>query len=69
MKIFSLEFLCYPGLDVQCQLCEEPIKDRQEEVIIPVLYLNKTYQGPICEACYKDLPGRINASRLQKFAG
>ena len=69
MKTFNIEFLCFPGLQAHCKLCQEPIKDRQEEIIIPVLYYSKTYQGPICETCYRDLPGRLNNARLQKFAG
>lgn len=69
MKTFNIEFLCFPGLKVQCKMCDEPIKDCQEEVIIPVLHYGKEYQGPICEACYRELPSRINSSQLQKFEG
>lgn len=68
-KTFSIEFLCYPGLETRCKLCNELIKDRQEELIVPSLYYGKEYQGPICGLCYKELPSRINASRLGKFEG
>jgi hypothetical protein len=68
-KVFSLEFLVFPGLDVQCELCREPIQERQEEIVAPVLYLDKEYQGPICSECYKNLPDRINAAYLPKFQG
>lgn len=66
---FSLEFLVFPGLDVQCKLCDEPIREYPEEVMMPVLYLDKEFQGPICETCYKNLPSRINAAHLPRFQG
>jgi len=69
MKTFKIEFLCFPGLEVHCKLCDELIKDRQEEIIIPTLYHGEQYQGPVCEACYKDLPGRVNASRVPRYQG
>jgi hypothetical protein len=69
MKTFIVEFLCFPGLEVHCKLCNELIKDRQEETIIPTLSLSGQYWGPICNECYKDLPRRVNSSRLQKFEG
>lgn len=68
-KTFSVEFLCFPGLEVHCQFCDELIKDRQEEVIVPSLYYGSDYKGPLCDSCYRDLPARIRASRLPKFAG
>lgn len=68
-KTFIIEFLCFPGLEIRCKLCEEFIKEREEEIIVPSLYYGKEYQGPICDPCYKGLPERINASRLGKFAG
>jgi hypothetical protein len=69
MKNFRIEFLCFPGLEVHCKLCEGFIKDKQEEIIVPALSLGDYYQGPICEECYKDLPRRVNAAQLQKFEG
>jgi hypothetical protein len=69
MKNFKLEFLCFPGLETRCKLCEELIKDRQEETIVPTLFYGETYQGPVCDMCYRDLPARVRASRLQKFEG
>ena len=69
MKTFKIEFLCFPGLEVQCKLCEGFIKDRQEEVIIPVIYHDEHYRGPICEKCYRALPERVNNSLLPKFNG
>ena len=69
MKLFSIEFTCFPGLEVNCNLCGEPIKERQEEVIVPTLYMNKQYEGAICIRCYCELPLKINASRLPKFDG
>lgn len=69
MKVFSLEFLVFPGLDVQCKLCREPIQEKQEETVVPVLYMEKEFQGPICSECYKNLPSRINAAHLPRFQG
>lgn len=69
MKTFMIEFLCFPGLEVHCKICEVTIKERQEEVIIPTLYMGKQYAGPICKDCYRDLPNKINISRLPRFEG
>ena len=69
MKTFSLEFLCFPGLDVTCKLCNEPIEDRQEETVVPALYYDKDYVGPICKTCYVNLPERVKSARLQRFEG
>jgi hypothetical protein len=69
VKTFIIEFLCFPGLEVHCTLCDELIKDQREEIIIPTLSFGGQYQGPICEICYRDLPNKINSSRLQKFEG
>jgi hypothetical protein len=69
VKNFRIEFLVFPGLEVHCKLCEALIKDRQEETIVPTLYYGEQFQGPICEMCYKDLPQRVNASKLPRFGG
>lgn len=69
MKTFTIQFLSFPGLDATCKLCDGRIRDNQEEVTVPIVFFDREYQGPICETCYKDLPQRVNASRLQKFGG
>jgi hypothetical protein len=69
MKTFNIAFLSFPGLDALCKLCEEPIKKREEEIVVPVLYLDQKYQGPICETCYKNLPSRIDATNLPRYQG
>jgi uncharacterized protein with PIN domain len=69
MKIFSLEFLNFPGLDTFCRLCNEQVKNTTEEIIVPTLFYGGKFEGAICEVCYRELPSRINSTRLQKFAG
>lgn len=69
MKIFSIEFLTFNGIDTICRLCGDRIQDRQEEAVIPVVYFDKEKKGAVCDSCYRDLPTRVRDSRLPHFGG